>query len=87
MVHTSFTPPAATGEQFIPTLPEHNGAIGLSIASLCRFHDPDPSSDCHTRFVLFDEVTFLQGLKKFPHIVLRKVPANPELAADLIDDL
>ena len=86
MVHTSFTPPAATGEQFIPALPEHNGAIGLPIGLLCRFHDLGPSSDRHARFVLFDQVTFLQVLEKFPHIVLRKIPANAELPADLIDN-
>lgn len=86
-MHTSFTPPAATGEQFIPTLPEHNGAIGFSIGLLCRFHDLDPSSGRHTRFVLFDQVTFLQGLKKFVHIVLRKLSAHAEVPADLIDDL
>ena len=85
-MHTSFTPPAATGEQFIPTLPEHNGAIGLSIGLLCRFHDLGSSSDRHARFVLFDQVTLLQGLEKFAHVVLRKIPANAELPADLIDD-
>ena len=85
-MHTSFIPPAATGEQFIPTLPEHNGAIGLSVGLFRRFHDLGPSSDRHARFVLFDQVTFLQGLEKFPHIVLSKIPANAELPADLIDN-
>ena len=44
------------------------------------------SSDRHARFVLFDEVTLLQVLEKLPHIVLGKVPADAELAANLIDD-
>src|ERR1019366_7572866 len=66
-------------KQFVPTLPQHNGAIGLSVGLLCRFHNPDPSSDCHARFVLFDQVTFLEVLEKFPHFVLRKLPARAEL--------
>ena len=85
-MHTSFTRPAATGEQFIPALPERNGAIGLLIGVLCRLHDLGLSSDRHIGYLLFDQVTFLQGLEEFAHVVLRKVPANAELPADLIDD-
>jgi len=85
-MYTSFTPPVATGKQFIPTLPEHNGAIDLSVGLLCRLHDLGPSSNRHARFVLFDQVTFLQVLKKFPHIFLSKVPAHVKLPADLIDN-
>ena len=85
MVHTSFTPPPATGEQFNPTLSQHNGAICLD-RTLRRFHNLGSSSDRHARFALFDQVTFLQGLEKFPHIVLNKIPANAEVPADLIDN-
>ncbi len=86
MVHTSFTPPAANGEQFIAALPEHNRAIGPPTGLSYRFHDLGPNSDRYAGFLLFDQVILLQVLEKFVHVVLRKVPANAELPADLIDD-
>jgi len=55
----------------IPILPLHNGALGLLIEPLRRFHDLGSSSARHARFPLFDEVTFLQGLEKLLHIALR----------------
>src|ERR1039458_8789659 len=60
----------ATGEQFIPALPEHHCAISLPIRLSCRFHDLGSSSARYARFVLFDQVTFLQVLEKFAHVVL-----------------
>jgi hypothetical protein len=44
------------------------------------------SSGRNVRLVLFDEVTFLQGVKEFTYIVLCKVVTHAKLPADLIDD-
>jgi hypothetical protein len=70
-MHTSFTPPVATGEQFNPTLSQHNGAIGFLIGLLLRFHEVGSSSGRHARFVLFYELTLFQSLEELPHIGLR----------------
>ncbi len=43
-------------------------------------------SDRRAWFALFDEMTLLQVLEKFPHVVLGEITADAELAANLIDD-